>query len=83
VNNEKNIFRDNLISIICGIFFLLTGWIWTYGMNLFTAYPFGIAGLIFWLKGRTPERKNSLNNTALTLLILGAAVSLSSLFFYR
>lgn len=82
MNTDKT-FRYNLYSIFCGMFFLLTGWIWTYGMSLFTSFPFGLAGLFFWLKGRTPQKKNSLNNTAFTVLILGAAVSLSSLFFYR
>jgi hypothetical protein len=82
VNSDKT-FRYNLYSIFCGMFFLLIGWIWTYDMSPFTSLPFGIFGLFFWLKGRTPQKKNSLSNTALTVLILGAAVSVSSLFFHR
>ena len=36
-----------VLSILCGLFFLMTGWIWQYLMALFVL-PVGIAGVILW-----------------------------------
>lgn len=80
---NKKIFLYNLIAIICAAIFLLTGWMWTYFMNLFIAYPVGLIGLFFWYKGKVSDQKNILNTIAISLLAAGLIVSFAVLLFFR
>lgn len=48
------IFR--VLSILCGLFFLMTGWIWQYLMALFVL-PVGIAGMILWFSANRMAKK--------------------------
>ena len=71
----------NILSIACGIWFLLFGMFWTYWMNLVIAYPVGIAGMFFWYKAYKIN-KSTLNNIALSVLIIGLICSIGALLFY-
>lgn len=73
----------NILSLVCGVWFLLTGWVWTYLANLFVAYPVGLIGLFFWYQGRKVNSTSLYNKIALGVLIAGLVVSIGSLFFYK
>lgn len=79
---EKQIFLYNLTALICAIWFLLAGWVWTYLVNLFIAYPIGLLGLYFWFKGKADEQKNTLNRVVLLILVSGILVSIVTFFLY-
>jgi hypothetical protein len=74
--------RYNIISIICGTWFLFFGMIWTYWISLIIAYPVGLLGLYFWKKANAIQG-NILNRVALSILITGLIASIGILFFYR
>ena len=71
-----------IISIVCALWFMVFGIFWTYWLNLFIAYPVGIAGFYFWKKSYD-IRANRLNRIALSLLILGLIASIVALFLFR
>ncbi len=68
----------NFFAVICGLWFLLSGWVWTYLVNLVFAFPFAIIGFILWRAGRTSEQK-LLNQIAGWLLLGGLILSLVAL----
>ena len=76
---EKNPHPYNVGSIICGIWFILTGSIWVYFGSLVISYPVALIGLLLWNKGRKIEPNNKLNKTALILHIIGLTLSMLSL----
>ncbi|HQZ26871.1 MAG: hypothetical protein KA250_11010 [Verrucomicrobiales bacterium] len=68
----------NILAIICGLWFLLAGWVWVYYINVVTVFPFAIAGFFLWRAGRAQEYK-TLNRVAGWLLAGGLLVSLGAL----
>ena len=72
----------NLLSIGCGIWFLVFGMFWTYWISPVIAYPVGIAGFYFWNKAYR-IKKSKLNNFALGLLFFGFTCSITSILFYK
>ena len=71
----------HIISIICGIWFLITGWIWSFLIAAFISYPVAIVGLLFWGIGCRFTEK--LSKPILTLYFTGLAISLLSILLYR
>ena len=80
---ERKAFGYNLASLLCGIWFLMTGWFWAYAVALVVAYPVGLTGLLLWYLGRRLSRSSGLNKAALALLVLGAAASLAALLLIK
>jgi hypothetical protein len=70
-------------AIICGVWFLLTGWMWTFLFNLVIAYPIGICGLYMWMQARQLNPNDKKNSIAIGLLGLGLASSLAALLLYK
>lgn len=68
-----------ITSIVCGLWFLLTGSIWIYYANLVLAYPIGILGLILWNKSRKVNGVNRTNKAAICILASGFVLSIASL----
>jgi hypothetical protein len=66
----------NVISIICGTWFLFTGGIWVYYANLFISFPIGLIGMLLWYKGKQIDKENKLNKAAIIIHIAGLAVSI-------
>ncbi len=64
------------LALICALWFLLNGWVWTYYACLVISYPVGLIGFWLWRKGKT---KNLWNVTAGLILAAGLALSLSAL----
>jgi hypothetical protein len=64
----------NNMALLCGIWFLLTAWLWTYLMNLVISLPFGILGMILWLKGKKADPANKWSKITLIVLLAGVAV---------
>lgn len=83
MKSEKKELIYNILSLICGIWFILTGWLWTYWINLLIAYPVFLIGAFLWKKAKEINQKNPLNKFAAIVLILGFFISIISLFFYR
>ncbi|HRI79116.1 MAG TPA: hypothetical protein PLR06_06215 [Cyclobacteriaceae bacterium] len=69
----------NIAALICAIWFLLTSWLWTYGMNLFISYPVGLLGLFFWNKDKQTDPESRLSRISFMLLLAGLAISLMAL----
>lgn len=67
-----------IISLLCGIWFLLTGWIWGYYANVIIAYPFALLGLFFWWRGKQNHAASKLNLISFRLLIFGLIVSVGT-----
>jgi hypothetical protein len=72
-----------IISLICGIWFLLFGWAWTYLVNLVVAYPAGIAAFVLWFFARKLDEESKLNRICIRLILTGLFLSISSFFLYR
>ena len=71
------------LAILCGMWFLLTGWLWTYLANLVIAYPVGITGFFLWRKARALDPDNRKGQIAIAIHGLGLAISVVSFFLYR
>ena len=69
----------NTLSIICGTWFLLTGWIWIYYANLFISFPVAAAGIFFWSRARKIDPLSKVNRTALVIHIVGLTLSVAFL----
>jgi len=76
------VFLCNFLALVCGVWFLLTGWIWTYLSNLFLSYPVGLVGLFFWYQGKKINPTSLYNKIALIILIVGMVVSLGGYPFF-
>ncbi|MFN8334172.1 MAG: hypothetical protein U0U09_03540 [Cyclobacteriaceae bacterium] len=75
-----------LFSIICGTWFLITGWFWAYFACLVISYPVALAGMFLWSRGRKLNPGSKANPIALWLHVAGLAISLIALlvlFFYN
>lgn len=75
-----NIF--NIISIICGLWYVLLGWMWAWLFNVFFVFPFAIAGFILWWFGRKAEKK-ILSKVAAWLLVVGTTASVGMLLYWQ
>jgi hypothetical protein len=73
----------NILSLVCGSWFLLTGWMWTYFANLFISYPVGLIGLFLWYQGRKVNPGSLLNKIALVALIAGLICSLGAILIFK
>jgi len=73
----------HIISLLCAVWFLTTGWLWTYYTCLFIAYPIGLLGLYFWSTAKKINPASLFNKIVLGILIAGLAVSIGSIFIYK
>ncbi len=77
--NNTNTAKSNLYfygALACAIWFLLTGWLWAYLVNLIVAYPFGILGLVLWYKGKKTEGNSKRYKVVEIILLTGLAASI-------
>jgi len=72
-----------VISLLCGVWFLLTGWMWTYLACLFIAYPVGLIGLVLWYQGRKTHPNSILSKISISFLIFGLIASIAAIFLYK
>jgi hypothetical protein len=72
----------NTSSLLCGLWFMLTAWLWTYLMNLVISLPFGIIGMILWNKGRKADPNNKWNKIALAVHMAGLVVSIAAFIIF-
>jgi hypothetical protein len=70
----------NIASIICGTWFLLTGWMWAYLVNIVFSFPVGAVGIYLWYKGKRIDPHNRANKAALIIHIAGLAISVVTFF---
>lgn len=68
-----------LFSIICGTWFLVTGWVWAYFANLMFSYPVALLGLFLWSRGKKLNPGSKANLIALWLFVAGLVISLIAL----
>jgi len=68
----------NIFSIVCGVWFACTSWLWVWFINLLISLPVGIIGMIFWYFGKR-EGTNRLNRIALITHVIGLVVAILSL----
>ena len=80
---KKAAFRCNLMALLCGIWFLFTGWMWAFAMNEVISYPFAVLGLVMCLRGRKLAPASSLNRWAFGLLIVGFVISIGAIFIFK
>ena len=83
MKSEKKELIYNISALICGIWFLLTGWFWLYAINIIISYPFFLIGIFFWKKGKEINKTNILNKFAAILLILGFISSMIALYLFK
>lgn len=76
--NQRALNIINILSIICGVWFVALGWMWAWLINVIFVFPFAIIGFILWLFGRKAQNRK-LNKTAGWLLVVGAAISIATL----
>lgn len=79
MKNPGNATILSTISILCGIWFLLTSWFWVYLFCLFFSYPVGLIGMVLWWRGQKRDPKNKWLKASLYLHILGLASSIITL----
>ncbi len=83
INSKKQAFGSNLLALFCAAWFLLTGWMWTFLMNVVISFPFAVLGFILWARGRKLAPDSLLNRWAFGLLIAGAVASVGALFMFK
>lgn len=81
MSNQSFQLMFNIVAILCGIWFLLTGWIWVYGAAAFISYPIAIIGLFYWGLGKRTD--SSLSDPILTIYIISLIISLVTLITYK
>lgn len=74
---------SHILSIMAGIWFLLTGWIWAYGAALVISYPIALIGIISWYFGNWLDKKNKRTQPILLLYAFGLGISICGLYLYR
>jgi len=65
----------NIFAMLCALWFIATGWIWVYYVNLIISFPFAFIGLYCWKKGRDTVNPSTLNTVAFWLLVAGFILS--------
>ena len=83
MKEEKKALFLNLGAVVCGVWFLLTGWMWPYLVNLVFSYPVAIIGFFLWYFGRKIAPGKRLNLAAISLLAAGFIGSIGALFMFR
>ena len=68
-----------LFAIICGTWFVVTGWVWAYFANLYISYPVALIGIFLWSRGKKLNPGSRANQIALWLHIAGFTISIISL----
>jgi hypothetical protein len=68
-----------IISLVCAIWFLLTGSVWVYFANLVISYPVGLLSFVLWNKCRKAPFYHTLQKAVMYLLLAGSVISLISL----
>lgn len=48
----------NILAIICGLWFLLAGWVWVYYINVVIVFPFAIAGFFYGVPAESRNTKH-------------------------
>lgn len=79
----KSAFGRDLTALLCGIWFVLTGWFWPYLANVFISFPFALLGLYCWRQGRRTAPASLLNRVAGGFLLAGAVLSLAALLLFK
>jgi len=77
-----NKFNSNLwfaIALICAIWFMLTSWFWTYGMNVIISFPFGLLSYIFWRRGKKNMDQKTRYKVVGIILLFGVLSSVGTL----
>ena len=67
----------NVLALLCGVWFMLLGWVWTYYINLVFVFPFAIVGFFLWRMCR--QSKSFLNKIAGATLLAGLISSIGAL----
>jgi hypothetical protein len=80
---NKKASRYNIFALLCGIWFVLTGWMWLYAANLIFSYPVAVLGLLFWSRARKLGSRSLLGRVALWFHIAGLVASISAIFIYK
>ncbi len=75
---EKRYLIYNILALVCAIWFMLTGWMWFYYINIILVFPFAIIGFFLWWQGRRAERK-LLNKIVGWMLLAGLIISIGYL----
>jgi hypothetical protein len=68
-----------LFAIICGTWFVMTGWLWYSFANLVISYPVALLGIFLWSRGKKLNPGSRANPIALWLHIAGLTISIVSL----
>ncbi|HYG02610.1 MAG TPA: hypothetical protein VD927_09195 [Chryseosolibacter sp.] len=71
--------RLNIFATICAIWFLATGWMWVYYINLVVSFPVALIGFYCWKKGKHAANPSTLNKIAFWLYVVGFVGSFGSL----
>lgn len=82
-DTERSAFRRDVGAICCGLWFLLTGWMWAYLANLYLAFPIAIVGFFLWRSARRGAPPSRWNRVAGILLVVGMFSSLVALVLFR
>ena len=69
----------NIFAKICALWFIATGWMWVYYMNLVISFPVALVGLYCWYKVRNPVTPSPMSRIVFWLYIVGMIVTLGSL----
>ncbi len=72
-----------IAALLCGIWFLLTGWMWTFLICLVISYPVAGLGLYFWRVANTRDPRSKVNRAARWLLTIGLVVSVGAIFLFK
>jgi len=78
MTTERKLLAYNILALLCAIWFLLLGWLWTYFVNIIIVFPFAIIGYFLWRKGREAEKK-ILNKVVGWMLLVGLVSSIGTL----
>jgi hypothetical protein len=76
-SNKHNIIF--YISLALAIWFTLTAYAWTYYMNVFISFPFGIISFILWQRGKKNDPNSKRYRYIAIILAIGVVVSLVAL----
>lgn len=70
-------------ALICGIWFLLTSWMWAWGANVVFSFPVGILAWVFWRRARKAHPGSRLNKIVPGILLVGVAASIVAIFLFK
>lgn len=79
MENSSRLTIITVISILCGVWFLLTSWFWVYLFCVFFSYPVGLIGIALWWRGQKKDPQNKGLKASLYLHILGLTSSIITL----